>query len=365
MSKLIRFLIVIICSSYLAGLNGEPVYILLPTAVVIGSPLLFFRKRKYRLLYIIIIVATLFLPYLEGIRFFAPFYAFAVNQEAENSKWWDGLVFVLIGVIFMSAEIVFLSASSIYLSRLILDTKSRAESYLSNLDEMRFNLRKLNEEAIKKGLEFNNLSEALVLNEREKISTKMHNVLGLGLGSSVLQVEALKIQLNSGADTDIILNGLESLSANLSNGLRETRNAIHNVFDESFDLNLKITKLVSETPTEIIKINYSGNFKTSTLNFDRALFGVIKEAVNNSIKHAKSDEFNIRLIENDSYRLIRLSSSSGNLGPNINIVEGVGFASFRGFAEEFGGEFSYYYKNGLKLNFSFPIRGKHENNVGR
>jgi signal transduction histidine kinase len=73
-----------------------------------------------------------------------------------------------------------------------------------------------------------------VLTERNRIARELHDSIGHGISSSILQVEALKTISDKN-----MMEGLNLLQKTLDNGMSDIRNSIHNLYKESLDLENK------------------------------------------------------------------------------------------------------------------------------
>lgn len=131
-----------------------------------------------------------------------------------------------------------------------------------------------------------------MLNERNRISKELHDNIGHLLSRTLLQIGALLI-VTKDETTKAVLN---DLSSSISTGMDEIRATIHNMHDESVDLYSSIYTLVKDFTFCKIKLDYDVTPNLS-LKLKYCLISIVKESLNNIMKHSNATEVNVILRE--------------------------------------------------------------------
>lgn len=194
--------------------------------------------------------------------------------------------------------------------------------------EMTLQLKKQNRELIEKQDNERNLA---ALNERNRIAREIHDNVGHLLSSAILQAGAL---LTINRDEKVGEN-LKTLKDTLSQAMNNIRTSVHELYDESIDLNSQIENLVRQfTFCEIsYDFHISGN-PGKKLKY--AFISIVKEALSNIMKHSNATRASVSIREHPAfYQLIvrdngKVKSYSMDDGLGLkNIIERV--HSFNGY----------------------------------
>ncbi len=186
--------------------------------------------------------------------------------------------------------------------------------------------------------------EIAILSERNRIAREIHDSVGHTISGAIIQSEAMKSEDNVALNKQI-----ENLQANLKNGMAEIRESLHNLHDTSIDLELEIEEIIQANQS----ISFDLNYKLSsdlTYRAKHQILSIIKESIANAIKHANADAIKIVLIEMPQNISISIEDN-GKINDINNIKHGIGFTSFKEFAAEYNGRFTYQLNQNLKLLF--------------
>lgn len=184
----------------------------------------------------------------------------------------------------------------------------------------------------------------LILKEREEISKNLHNSIGHTLSASIIELHALSLI----CDDEDMKKSLEGLKDNLSVGMIEIREIIHNMHKSSFDLENSILKLldIQGKDTHLVykvKSNLSGNFVFDIVN-------IVKECLTNFLKYSNGDSFNVRFIENERLYILTIWDN----GTDIDLGgDGLGLISIKQITEKYFGTFNIITENGFRINMTF------------
>jgi signal transduction histidine kinase len=130
------------------------------------------------------------------------------------------------------------------------------------------------------------------LDERNRISRRLHDVTGHTLSSALLQIGALEI-INRDPALD---PPLQKLHETLDWGMTEIRNAVHEVFADSLDIEAELQTTLDRAEGFRTKLTcmLQGHMPVQ-MKID--LLSVAREAITNAIKHSSGDRIDVTLIE--------------------------------------------------------------------
>ncbi len=191
--------------------------------------------------------------------------------------------------------------------------------------------------------------EIAILNERNRIAREIHDSVGHTISGAIIQTEAMRA-----SSTEALPAQIDALQANLKNGMAEIRSSLHAIHDTSIDLAVSIKSIIESNPSVDFVFNYKVSSEFS-YPFKREVLMIVKEAVANSMKHAKAKHISIDIIEMPKhFRILIADDGVGGFRNDVNvsdemkqrqeaqnpkIVEGIGFTSFKEFAKKYNGRF--------------------------
>lgn len=187
-----------------------------------------------------------------------------------------------------------------------------------------------------------------ILTERNRIARELHDSIGHAISSSILQVEALKMI----SVENNIANNLNLLQDTLVNGMNDIRNSIHNLYDESLDLENKIQMLISEIPTIHVDLLYRvENDISYDLKFD--ILSITKEAITNCVKHSNATKIKISLMSQPSFYSIVIKDNGSKFDNTRPLLtKGIGLASMNEIASKYNGFLNYEFDQGFKIHLT-------------
>lgn len=300
-----------------------------------------FTNKKYRLFIYLFFIILCFTD-----NFFVFYLPLILYNIYLDFNIYSLLALILILINFSPVNLV-VSIISIYLSimtkefNLILHENKITRD---TLKEDALYLKRYNEQ-LKMDRE-KNIHIAILL-ERNRIARELHDSIGHSISSSILQVEALKVISNS-----TTLESLNMLQATLKNGMNDIRESIHNLYNESFDLQSKIENLCNEIPSIqielIFKIEEQLDFD---LKFD--ILSIVKEGITNCVKHSNATKLEINLLSQPKFYSIILKDN-GSQFDNVNplLTKGIGLASINEIATKYKGFLNYGFDSGFKLHIT-------------
>lgn len=225
-----------------------------------------------------------------------------------------------------------------------LDQAALRERFLNLSDETRelsHDLKMQNQALIEKQ---DSEIHTATLDERNRIAREIHDNVGHQLSSALLQVGALMV-------TSPTKEGMSTLKDTLDLAMDNIRNSVHNLYDDSIDLDAQIQKLTD-----------AFTFCKATLNLHMettpeprvkyAILAIVKEALSNVTRHSNASRVEISLVEHPGfYQLIILDNGST---VTYNPDDGIGLKNIAHRIEALKGYFVIRTAKGFELFITIP-----------
>jgi signal transduction histidine kinase len=187
------------------------------------------------------------------------------------------------------------------------------------------------------------------LKERNRIAREIHDNVGHMLSRSILQVGALAA-LNK---EDTLKAPLSSLNETLQGAMSSIRTSVHDLHDDSIDLQSAIDSILKEYNAYQIQFDYDmGRVVPRSIKY--CYISIVKEALSNIVKHSNATKIQIvarehpslyQLLIHDNGTSIRISSS------------GIGLENMQERVNAFHGTFSYQTEQGFRIFISISKDG--------
>jgi signal transduction histidine kinase len=197
------------------------------------------------------------------------------------------------------------------------------------------------------------------LNERNRIARDIHDNVGHMLSRSILQVGAL-LAINKDQNT---MEGLNSIKDTLSEAMDSIRRSVHNLHEESINLQNEIQKLIDHFEFCPVHLDYDV-VENPNINLKYCFIAVIKEALSNVMKH--SDATRVFIILREHPGLFQLviqdngtksqSKDSREAGKDQSYEgeKGIGLKSIEDRVEALNGHVHISYRKGFRIFISIP-----------
>jgi len=220
----------------------------------------------------------------------------------------------------------------------------------------------------------------VTLKERNRIARDIHDNVGHLLSRSILQIGAVQaiIQSKEFKDSinwtkefsetredyiedsiddllgdsieDSIKDSLDSLKETLDLAMTSVRQNVHNLRDDSIDLEEAISKMI-EPMTCDVELNYDMSNEIEN-NVKFCFLGVLGEAITNISKHSNATTVTITLKEHPAFYQL-LIQDNGSVQAEESSV-GMGITNMEKRVEALDGHFNIHTKNGFKIFVSVP-----------
>ncbi|UTC76647.1 two-component sensor histidine kinase [Treponema sp. OMZ 799] len=353
------FLISLFCSLFLFIKTSS--FIAIPYFIIFFSIGLWDNMVKNKQIKFIVLLLFVFsiAAFDKNLVFFSPILMTINLEEYQNceSSQKKLLRYLPILCLFLNFDLIF------FIFALIIFFYSEIKrQYLAKITEV-INLKdklaenKINAEKRERILQNDVLknAEILILAERNRISGSLHNSIGHTLSAGILQVNALKYISNQ----QEVKDNLNILQNALENGMSEIRECLHNMHNDSFNLQTGLEGLAENTKKPKIQLTYKADSIPYELKYD--IFSIVKESLSNTIKHSGASEFKISLLEHIAfYSLVLKDNGSGSLGKPVNY--GIGLKVIKDLVEKHRGTVNFYSENGFKTHITFPKIKKDKHN---
>ena len=187
------------------------------------------------------------------------------------------------------------------------------------------------------------------LNERNRIAREIHDTVGHLLSSSILQIGALLAICKD----DSIKENLTNIKNTLSTGMDSIRSSIHNIHEDSLDLQDKLMELTHNFTFCKTAFSYHVNHDFPMKAKYSILF-IVKEALSNVMKHSNATLVSITVSELPGiYQIIIHDNGTTSQGTRHD-SSGMGLQSMIERVNTLGGNFYTDTRDGFKIFISLP-----------
>lgn len=242
---------------------------------------------------------------LLGVIIFIIIYSFTFNSE--NYIWF--YLYLMIISIFL-----YLIVNRIFFRSNVLEAK---------LDEERKYINKIKLKMENEAEYYKNSIAYAKLEERNKISRRMHDEVGHIIAASILRLEAATIVLDSDLEKGKEMVG--EITEHLRKGMNDIRNTIHEITPESEEIGLNRLKTLIENKFKnsniIAKIRCSGDIEKINSKQWIIINESIKELSTNTLKYSNCER--VYIIIDVLNKLIKVNFKDDGIGKE-KIVKGYG-----------------------------------------
>ncbi|MBD5088588.1 MAG: two-component sensor histidine kinase [Clostridiales bacterium] len=185
------------------------------------------------------------------------------------------------------------------------------------------------------------------LAERNRIAREIHDNVGHMLSRSILQLGAI-LTINKNETLD---EPLSNLKDTLNTAMTSIRESVHDLRDESLDLELMILNMTKEFPNLDVKLDYDmSNHASKDIKY--CFLAILKEAMTNTIKHSNGNAMEITIREHPAlYQLLVQDNGTSNFSQtnDINSNHGMGLDNMRERVTALGGTIHITSDNGFRI----------------
>lgn len=188
------------------------------------------------------------------------------------------------------------------------------------------------------------------LKERNRIAREIHDNVGHMLSRSLLQAGALMAVNHQ----EQLKEPLNALKLTLNSAMDAIRESVHDLHDDSIDLENAIEELFSDFSRYQIQLDYDmGSAVPPSIKY--CFLSIVKESLSNISRHSNATAISITLREHPLlYQLV--VSDNGTLEEVFE--PGMGISNMQKRIEQFNGNFSVSTNHGFRIFASVPIHDK-------
>ena len=250
---------------------------------------------------------------------------------------------------FILVLLMMLSAILSYAFGRISDYKEKLHHILDTSKEHAIMMHERNQALIEKQ---NADIHAATLSERNRIAREIHDNVGHMLSRSILQTGAL---LAVCKDTSITPH-LSALKDTLNLAMDNIRSSVHDLRDESVDLNAALNELTKQFTFCPVRLQYDMS-RQIPKNIKYCFLSITKEAMNNIIKHSNATQVQITVREHPSFYQLLITDNGSVKAPEgmtETATGGMGLQNMRDRVEALHGILHISDQQGYRIFISIP-----------
>lgn len=180
------------------------------------------------------------------------------------------------------------------------------------------------------------------LQERNRIAREIHDNVGHMLTRSIMQIGAIKI-LNK---DETLVKPLNDLHITLDTAMNNIRNSVHDLHDESVDLKAALIDIKDSTEGFKVNVDYDMS-DVIPKDIKYAFIAIVKEAINNAIKHSNGDTINVSVTEQPGFYQLSIGDNGTNI--NVDYQSGIGLNNMSDRVKNINGNLKITTTNGFQI----------------
>lgn len=184
------------------------------------------------------------------------------------------------------------------------------------------------------------------LNERNRIAREIHDNVGHALTRCLLQVGALQVINRDQA----VGQSLAAVKDSLSQAMDDIRRSVHGLHDDSVDLRVQLTALISGFDFCPVRLEYEAGEIAKPVQY--CFTAIAREALNNVARH--SDATNVSIHVREHPALYQLIIEDNGARPPVAGGRGMGLDSMRDRVRALDGAFLAEWNKGFRVFASVP-----------
>ena len=307
------------------------------------------RRASEAASYAYIMVAVFAPPFAP----FAPLAFYDIARRVRRERVWDALG---AGAIFVCALVAYAHAGALPTRALLLTAILSVAATLLSLrtaqlereqERMRRTRDELQERAL--ALEARNRDladrqdyevELATLAERARIAREIHDNVGHQLTRASLQTEALRVVH---ANEPGVAADFADVKHTVDEALQLVRTSVHALNDNAANLSVQLERIAEGARSDGgPQIELEVLAEHAPANVANCFAAVLREALSNTIRHARAQNVTVRCMEHPSfYQLIVTDDGEGRIrAGGRGVAEGMGLGSMRERVEALGGIFT-------------------------
>ncbi len=180
------------------------------------------------------------------------------------------------------------------------------------------------------------------LQERNRIAREIHDNVGHMLTRSILQLGAIKV-INQ---DEAINEHLDGLADTLNQAMTNIRSSVHDLHDESINLETAVKEMTDKIEGFEVCFDYDMSDNIPR-DLKYAFIAIIKEGINNTLKHSNGDTIKISIIEQPGFYQLTFSDNGSDV--DINYSSGIGLSNINDRVKQMRGNLRITTDNGFSI----------------
>ncbi|MDR2569344.1 MAG: histidine kinase, partial [Oscillospiraceae bacterium] len=142
------------------------------------------------------------------------------------------------------------------------------------------------------------------LTERNRIAREIHDNVGHLLTRSLLQLKAMRVTRVS--DEGLTLE-LDILKESLSDAMDSVRSSVHDLHDESVDLESRLNAMINGFKFCPVKLRFEADTLPTEVRL--CFIAIVREALSNIARHSDATKAEIAIVEHPAFYQLRVSDN--------------------------------------------------------
>ena len=185
------------------------------------------------------------------------------------------------------------------------------------------------------------------LKERNRIAREIHDNVGHLLSRALIQTGAVIAVSRDEQTKPLLLSIKETLDCAMNN----IRNSVHDLHDESVDLEQTVREMTEKAEGYTVSYEYDMS-QDLPKELKYCIISIVKEALSNVTRHSDADRVKLLLREHPAFYQILIQDNGKCVHPGDGT--GIGITNMRQRVETFGGTIDIRTENGYRIFIHIP-----------
>lgn len=190
---------------------------------------------------------------------------------------------------------------------------------------------------------------AATLKERNRIAREIHDNVGHLLTRSLLMTGAIQTMNQS----DELQIPLQQLDDSLNQAMNSIRDSVHNLHDESLNLEEAVAQLVHGFQFCPVTLIYDMGYEPPTV-VRYAFLSIAKEALANITKHSNATNARLIMREHPNLYQLEILDNGTQIHPSFSTKKGIGLTNMQERVSQLHGTMSLYTDHGFRIFITVP-----------
>ena len=183
--------------------------------------------------------------------------------------------------------------------------------------------------------------------ERNRIAREIHDNVGHLLSRALIQTGAVIAVSRDEQTKPLLLSIKETLDCAMNN----IRNSVHDLHDESVDLEQTVREMTEKAEGYTVSYEYDMS-QDLPKELKYCIISIVKEALSNVTRHSDADRVKLLLREHPAFYQILIQDNGKCVHPGDGT--GIGITNMRQRVETFGGTIDIRTENGYRIFIHIP-----------